>query len=65
VTPERVMALRAAFLAMTQDPAFRAEAERLNIPLNPLSGERLQAMVTELGAYPESLFERVRQIVKE
>jgi len=65
VTSERVTALRAAFTAMTEDPAFRSEAERLNIPLNPLSGERLQAMVAELGAYPESLLERVRQIVKE
>lgn len=65
VVPERVTALRTAFLAMTEDPAFKAEAQRLDIPLNPLAGDKLQAMVAELGTYPESLLERVRQIVKE
>lgn len=65
VPHDRVAALRAAFMAMTADPAFRGDAERLNIPLNPLSGEELQAMIAELGAYPEALFERVRRIVKE
>jgi len=65
VPRERVAALRAAFMAMTEDPVFRGEAERLSIPLNPLAGDKLQAMVAELGAYPESLFERVRRIVKE
>ena len=65
VVSERVAALRTAFLAMTEDPAFKAEAQRLDIPLNPLAGDKLQAMVAELGTYPESLLERVRQIVKE
>ena len=65
VPMDRVKALRAAFSEMVNDPAFRAEAGQLNIPLNPLEGEKLQAMVAELGSYPESLFERVRNIVKE
>lgn len=65
VVPERVTALRRAFLDMTEDPAFKAEAQRLDIPLNPLAGDKLQAMVAELGTYPESLLERIRQIVKE
>jgi tripartite-type tricarboxylate transporter receptor subunit TctC len=65
VPRERVTALRSAFDAMVEDPAFRADAERLNIPLNPLSGDKLQAMVVELGAYPEALLDRVREIVKE
>jgi hypothetical protein len=29
-----------------------------------MSGEKLQAMLTEIAAYPESLFERTRQVVK-
>ena len=65
VSRDRVAALRAAFMAMTGDAAFRADAERLDIPLHPLAGEELQAMVAELGAYPEALFEHVRRIVKE
>jgi tripartite-type tricarboxylate transporter receptor subunit TctC len=65
VPKDRVAALRTAFMAMMEDAAFRGDAERLSIPLNPLAGDVLQGMVAELGAYPESLFERVRRIVKE
>jgi tripartite-type tricarboxylate transporter receptor subunit TctC len=65
VPQERVGALRTAFMAMIKDAVFRGDAARLGIPLNPLSGDKLQAMVVELNSYPEELFGRVRQIVKE
>jgi len=65
VPPERVKALRDAFMRMTGDEAFRAEAARIDIPLNPLAGDRLQAMIAELGEYPEALLERTRRAVKE
>lgn len=64
VPPDRVAALRKAFMAMAQDSAFRAEAAKRNIPLNPLPGEKLQAMIAEVASYPESLFERARQVVR-
>ena len=65
VPSERVAALRQAFLDMTKDAAFLAEAQRLDIPLNVLSGEALQAMVAELATYPESLLERARAMVRQ
>jgi tripartite-type tricarboxylate transporter receptor subunit TctC len=65
VPPQRVKALRDAFMQMTRDEAFRAEAARIDIPLNPLAGDKLQAMVVELGEYPETLLERTRRAVKE
>jgi hypothetical protein len=49
---------------MVVDDTFKTEMDRRNIPLNPLSGEKLQAMLTEISGYPESLFERTRQVVK-
>ena len=64
VPAERIAALRKAFDAMAADDTFKAEMERRAIPLNPLSGEKLQAMLAEISAYPESLFERTRQVVK-
>jgi tripartite-type tricarboxylate transporter receptor subunit TctC len=63
VPPERVAALRQAFMEMTRDPAFRKEAEDLNIVLNPMPGEDLQKMIGELGLYPPELLERTRQLV--
>jgi tripartite-type tricarboxylate transporter receptor subunit TctC len=65
VPPERVKVLRDAFMRMTDDPAFRAEAVRVDIPLNPLAGDRLQAMVAELGEYPEALLQRTRRVAKD
>ena len=63
VPADRVAALRAAFMAMANDPAFRAAAEQLQIVLNPLSGEQLQAMIADFGAYPDDLLERTRKLV--
>jgi tripartite-type tricarboxylate transporter receptor subunit TctC len=63
VPAERVTALRQAFMAMTRDAAFKAEAEKLNIVLNPMPGEDLQKMIGELGLYPPELLERTRQLV--
>jgi tripartite-type tricarboxylate transporter receptor subunit TctC len=65
VPAQRVTALREAFMRMTDDPAFRAEAARVDIPLNPLAGDKLQTTVAELGEYPEALLERTRRVVKE
>jgi tripartite-type tricarboxylate transporter receptor subunit TctC len=63
VPAERVAALRQAFSDMTKDPAFRKQAEQLNIVLNAMSGEDLQRMIGELGLYPPELLERTRQLV--
>jgi tripartite-type tricarboxylate transporter receptor subunit TctC len=65
VPAERVAALRKAFLAMTQDPAFKAAADQLQIILNPMSGTDLQSMIVELGTYPESTLERTRKLVEQ
>jgi tripartite-type tricarboxylate transporter receptor subunit TctC len=63
VPPERVAALRTAFMDMARDPAFRAAADQLTIVLNPLAGKELQAMIGEFGTYPDALLERTRKLV--
>ncbi|MGE5537265.1 MAG: Bug family tripartite tricarboxylate transporter substrate binding protein [Gemmatimonas sp.] len=44
---DRTAALRAAFMAMTRDPEFLAEAEKRRIDIGPLDGEGLQKIVAE------------------
>ncbi len=63
VPAERVAALRSAFMAMARNPAFKAAADQLQIVLNPLPGEQLQAMIAEFGSYPDTLLERTRKLV--
>ena len=58
VPSERVAALRKAFSAMMTDEAFQSTAAKLNIDLDPLPGDALQATVQDISTYPKALFER-------
>jgi tripartite-type tricarboxylate transporter receptor subunit TctC len=60
VPAERVTALRRAFDATMKDPAFLAEAEKLQIEILPMTGEALQALVSELAATPPEVVARVK-----
>jgi tripartite-type tricarboxylate transporter receptor subunit TctC len=59
----RVVELRDAFSRTIKDPAFTADAAKLMLDLDPLPGERLQAMLGEMQYAPE-LIERVRAIAR-
>jgi tripartite-type tricarboxylate transporter receptor subunit TctC len=48
VPAERVAALRKAFDDTLKDPEFLAEAEKLNMEITPVSGERIQSLIEEL-----------------
>jgi tripartite-type tricarboxylate transporter receptor subunit TctC len=60
VPMERVTALRRAFDATMTDPAFIADATRLQFDVDPLTGEQVQALVRELAATPREVVARVR-----
>jgi tripartite-type tricarboxylate transporter receptor subunit TctC len=46
VPADRLKALRAAFDAMTADPAFKADLAKHNMEFGPMSGAELQSLVT-------------------
>jgi tripartite-type tricarboxylate transporter receptor subunit TctC len=60
VPAERVTALRRAFDATMKDPAFVAEAGKLQFEVDPLTGEVVQALVAQLAATPPDVVARVR-----
>lgn len=62
VPRERVAALRKAFSDMTKDEQFQAMAAKHAIDLDPLSGEALQATVSEISGYSEELFRRTNEL---
>jgi len=64
VPPARVAALRTAFMAMVRDKNFLAEAEKLKIDIDPLSGEELQSLIADLAKFPKSVFDRTRKLIK-
>lgn len=59
---DRVAALRRAFDATMQDPAFRAELKAQRVELGPMPGEELQKLVAEVGAISPAIIDKVRAI---
>jgi tripartite-type tricarboxylate transporter receptor subunit TctC len=60
VPAERVEALRRAFDATMKDPAFLAEAEKLKLDIDPLTGEQVAELVAQVAATPPDVAARVR-----
>ena len=60
VPADRVAVLRRAFDATMKDPEFLAEAQRINVTVNPMTGEELQKLVAEVSNLSPALLEKVR-----
>jgi tripartite-type tricarboxylate transporter receptor subunit TctC len=64
VPPERLQALRDAFLAVMTDAEFRREAELTNIDVDPVRGQDMHKVVDEVLATPPAEKERARQLIE-
>ena len=60
VPAERVAAVRRAFDATMKDPAYLAEAEKLKIDVEPLTGEEVARLVEQVSRTPADVVARVR-----
>jgi tripartite-type tricarboxylate transporter receptor subunit TctC len=65
VPSDRMAVLRAAFDAMTADPAFRAEAARLNLLIAPMTGQEVARRIAELYATPPDVIAEAKKILGE
>ncbi|SRR5579884_3831490 len=64
VPAERVRALEAAFAQTMADPAFRADAERVNAEIDPLSGAELHQLVVEYLSMPADVKAKLQQALR-
>jgi tripartite-type tricarboxylate transporter receptor subunit TctC len=64
VPDDRVAALRAAFDATMKDPAFLAEAAKLKIDIDPMTGKELAAFVAQVSKTPDETVARVRKALE-
>jgi tripartite-type tricarboxylate transporter receptor subunit TctC len=62
VPPDRLAALRRAFDATVKDAAFLAEAEKLRLGVNPLTGEEVQKLVAQVSNLSPDLLAEVRAV---
>jgi tripartite-type tricarboxylate transporter receptor subunit TctC len=65
VPPERLAALRAAFAAMLQDPAFIATCDTRHLMLDGGSGEDMDAIVQETFALPQPVLATIGAMLAE
>jgi len=61
VPADRVAALRKAFVDTFRDPEIVAEAGKMKLDVDALSGEEVQAEVAKAYAMPPHIIERARQ----
>ncbi len=63
VPSHRVEAVKKAFMAALKDPALLAEAQKLNLSVDPMSGDELETRVRALYNLPSAQIERVRKTI--
>ena len=65
VPADRTAALRVAFEAMVKDPEFIKDAQEKNIPLNLMTGEKLNAEVARIMATPKDTVDGAKAYYKK
>jgi tripartite-type tricarboxylate transporter receptor subunit TctC len=60
IPADRVKVLREAFDAMVKDPEFVADIRKVNVELEPLSGDKVQELIVRTLNIPDSVRERAK-----
>jgi tripartite-type tricarboxylate transporter receptor subunit TctC len=60
---ERAKALQGAFMAMTKDPAFVAEIDRMGQDLSPIDGEAVRRVIAQMAETPKDVIAQFNEIV--
>jgi tripartite-type tricarboxylate transporter receptor subunit TctC len=63
VPADRVEALRVAFMATLKDKDFLAEADKMQLEINPVSGDAVQRIVREVYKTPKSVAGKVAEMI--
>jgi tripartite-type tricarboxylate transporter receptor subunit TctC len=64
VPKERVAALRKAFDATMKDPAFVADAKKIDIEVEPMGAEQMEALINRVLSFDKSVVARAQDLVK-
>ena len=63
IPADRVKTLREAFMKTMGDPKLLAEAKKMELGVNPMGGEELEATAKDLMAQPPEVIERMKKLV--
>jgi tripartite-type tricarboxylate transporter receptor subunit TctC len=65
IPAERARLLRQAFDATMKDPEFRNEARNLNLDVEPVAGDEVEALLREIYASPPEAVKLASELVRE
>jgi len=65
IPSDRVKIVRDAYNQMLKDPEFLADANKRQWEINPISGERLEALAREVISQPPEIIERMKKVMGE
>jgi tripartite-type tricarboxylate transporter receptor subunit TctC len=65
IPADRLEILRHAFDEMVKDPAFLADAEKIDTDLDPNSGAELEKIIARIVATPQPVVEKVKAAVED
>jgi tripartite-type tricarboxylate transporter receptor subunit TctC len=60
---DRIAALRQAFAATLEDPDFIAEADSMQLEIEPMTGDAIEKMLAKAYAAPQPIVERAAELV--
>ena len=61
--PERAKALQAAFMDMSRDAAFVADAQKLGLDVSPIDGDAVVKLIGQMAATPKDVIARFNEMV--
>ena len=64
VPPERVKALRTAFIQMSKDAEFLADAEKENREIDIVNGDDMQALLERISTTPKEKIDKLNELLK-
>jgi tripartite-type tricarboxylate transporter receptor subunit TctC len=64
IPADRLAALREGFLATMKDPDFLVEADKLGIEIDPVSGEKFEALIKRVASAPPEIIEKAVSALK-
>ena len=64
VPADRLKALRAAFVEMSKDPEFLADAKRENRDIDIVNGDDMQALLEGISKAPKATIDRINDLLK-
>ena len=59
---DRALTLQAGFMAMTKDPAFIAEAQKMSLDLTPIDGLGVLKVIAQMAATPPDVIAQFKEI---